>query len=82
MQVLGLFAGRFATLIVIANLIAWPIAFMINSNWLENFSYHVDIGWSWYGIVGLAVLMLAFVAISTLVINASRLNPIETLKEE
>lgn len=82
MQVLSLFLGRFATLIVIANLVAWPIAFMINSNWLENFSYHVDIGWVWYMMVGLAVLTLAFLAISTLVVNASRLNPVETLKDE
>ncbi|MDW3197560.1 MAG: ABC transporter permease [Cytophagales bacterium] len=81
-QVLRLFLGRFATLIVIANLVAWPIAFMINSNWLENFSYHVDIGWVWYGLVGLAVLALAFLAISTLVVNASRLNPVDTLKDE
>ena len=81
-QVLSLFLGRFATLIVIANLVAWPIAFMINANWLENFSYHVDIGWAWYGMVGLAVLSLAFLAISTLVVNASRLNPVKTLKDE
>lgn len=81
-QVLSLFLGRFTTLIVIANLAAWPIAFMINSNWLENFSYHVDIGWSWYLMVGLAVLTMAFLAISTLVVNASRLNPVETLKDE
>ncbi len=81
-QVLSLFLGRFTTLIVIANLVAWPIAFMINTNWLENFSYHVDIGWPWYLMVGLAVLMLAFLAISTLVVNASRLNPVETLKDE
>lgn len=81
-QVLSLFLGRFATLIVIANLVAWPIAFMINSNWLENFSYHVDIGWAWYLMIGMTVLMLAFLAISTLVVNASRLNPVDTLKDE
>ncbi len=82
MQVLSLFLGRFTTLIVIANLVAWPIAFMINTNWLDNFSYHVDIGWLWYLMVGIAVLTLAFLAISTLVVNASRLNPVDTLKDE
>ena len=82
MQVLSLFLGRFATLIILANLVAWPIAFMINANWLENFSYHVDIGWIWYLMVGMAVLTLAFLAISTLVVKASGLNPVQTLKEE
>lgn len=81
-QVLRLFLGRFTTLILIANFVAWPVAFIVNSNWLENFSYHVDMGWFWYVLVGLSVLMLSFLAISTLVVNASRLNPVETLKDE
>lgn len=82
MQVLSLFLRRFAILIIFANLISWPAAYLINSDWLDNFSYRVTIGWVWYLLVGIIVLTLAFLAISTLVINASRVNPIHTLKDE
>ena len=81
-QVLSLFLKRFAILILLANLFSWPTAYLINSNWLENFSYRVGIGWWSYVLVGFGVLALAFLAISTLVVNASRLNPVDTLKDE
>jgi putative ABC transport system permease protein len=78
--IVGLLSKAFVRLILIANLIAWPIAYYILNRWLENFAYRVNIGWSTFTLAGILALMIAMMTVSYQSIKASCANPVEALK--
>ena len=68
--------------LVVANLIAWPIAYMTNQAWLQHFAYRSDSDW-WAFLLG--SLTQALTVIITIVLQTSKAvqtNPIQTLKSE
>lgn len=81
-QLLFLFTNRFTLLILLANIVAWPLAYMINRKWLADFAYHVDTGWIYYILSGFGVLSLAYLVVSSLVVHTSKLNPTHALRNE
>ena len=68
--------------LVVANLLAWPIAYMTNQAWLQHFAYRTDsAGWAFL----LGSLIQALTVIITIVLQTSKavqISPIETLKSE
>ena len=68
--------------LVIANLLAWPVAYMTNQAWLQHFAYRTDsAGWAFL----LGSLTQALTVIITIVLQTSKavqVNPIQTLKIE
>lgn len=72
----------FTKWVVIANIIAWPIAYFYISKWLENFAYRTSIGIETFILSALLVLMIAVLAVSFKVIKASLSNPVEALRYE
>jgi putative ABC transport system permease protein len=68
--------------VVLANLIAGPLAFFISKNWLENFAYRIRLGIEIFLLSGLLSLFLAFITVSYRVIKAASANPIDSLKYE
>jgi putative ABC transport system permease protein len=81
-EVVGLLSREFVKLVLLANLVAWPIAYIIMRQWLQNFAYRIDIS-SWVFILsgGLA-LIIAMVTVSTQAIKAALANPVEALRYE
>ncbi len=72
----------FVKLVIIANLIAWPLAWFGVSNWLEDFAYRIDVS-AWVFIVaGVVAVAIALFTVSFQAIRAGRLNPVETLKAD
>jgi putative ABC transport system permease protein len=78
---LGLTKG-FAKLIVISNLIAWPIAYYIIYLWLQNFVYHTGIDFRIFILSTLIAFVIAFLTISYQSVKAARSNPINSLRYE
>lgn len=73
---------QFTFWVVIANLVAWPLAWFFLRNWLQNFAYHVDIS-LWYFLAGsLLALLIAVVTVSYQTIAAARANPVDSLRYE
>jgi len=72
----------FLKLILVAFIIAVPIAWYIMNNWLMDFAYRTDIAWWMFGAAGLLVLMIAIVTVSFQVIKAAVANPIKSLRTE
>ena len=68
--------------LIVANLIAWPVAYMTNQVWLQHFAYRTDsAGWAFL----LGSLTQALTVIITIVLQTSKavqISPIETLKSE
>lgn len=81
-QIITLFLKEFAWMILLANLIAWPLAYLVLENWLSNFVYRIHINWIPFATVALviAALITVMVAIQTFVRALN--NPVRNLRSE
>ncbi len=81
-DVVVLLSKRFIGLVLIANLIAWPLAWLALHRWIENYAYRVAISWWVFVLSGVAALLLALGTVSTLAIKAAKSNPVKSLRTE
>jgi putative ABC transport system permease protein len=72
----------FLKLILLAFIVAVPVAWYIMNNWLTDFAYRADISWWMFGAAGLLVLVIAIITVSFQVIKAAVANPIKSLRTE
>jgi putative ABC transport system permease protein len=81
-QVLLLLTRQFALLVLIANLIAWPVAYWISRNWLQDFAFRTTLTvWVFALSAGLA-LIVALLMVSFQSIRAALANPVDSLRYE
>jgi putative ABC transport system permease protein len=80
--IVGLLSKDFLKLVLLALVIASPLAWYAMDQWLENFAYRIDIQWTVFVWVGLAALAIAFLTISFQSIKAALANPVKSLKAE
>jgi putative ABC transport system permease protein len=73
---------RFTKLVIVANLIAWPLAYYGMTTWLDGFAYRTDIGLVTFVGAGLLALMIAVLTISYHAIRAAIANPVKALRYE
>ncbi|MCB2200932.1 ABC transporter permease [bacterium] len=81
-EIFRLLTIRFMRLVLIANVIAWPIAWYVMNNWLEGFAYRIELGIPLFLVATAISLLIAVVTISTQAIRASLTNPIKALRYE
>jgi putative ABC transport system permease protein len=81
-SIILLLSRDFARLIILANIVAWPIAYLIMFSWLQRFAYRTII--SWWVFVGAAsvVFVLAFLTVFYLSLKAAKANPAYILQNE
>jgi putative ABC transport system permease protein len=68
--------------IVIAFVIATPVAWKVIGDWLAKFEYRIDLSWWIFAVVGLIAMMVAFVTISIQAYKVAVRNPVEALRYE
>lgn len=81
-NILVLLIRDFTKLILLAVLLATPFAWWIMNDWLNNFSYQIDMHPIIFIISGLTLILISWLTLSYFTVRASRLNPAETLKNE
>jgi putative ABC transport system permease protein len=89
-KVLGASVGRitillsqdFVKLVLLANIIAWPVAYFAMNWWLQDFAYRIDIGWQMFLLAGGAAIGIALLTVSTQAIKTALANPVEALRYE
>ena len=81
-RIVILMTKDFTKLILIAFLIACPLAYWLMSNWLTTFAYHTQLGFGIFCIVGLATVGIAWLAVGYNSIMAALSNPVEALRYE
>ena len=81
-DVLKLLVREYTLLVTVANLIAWPVAYLIMSDWLRNFAYRTDIGWAGFVGTGLGTLLVALLTVAFQSLKAASATPAEILKYE
>ena len=80
--VLLLLIRKFVFLILTANMIAWPIAYLLMNRWLQDFAYRVRIGIGVFLVSTALSLIIAMVTIGSLVLKAATANPVDSLRYE
>jgi len=81
-SLVGLLAKDFLKLVVIAMVIAGPLAWLAMNKWLQGFTARVPIGWTVFAFTTVMVLGIAFSTICFQTIRAALANPIKSLKSE
>jgi len=80
--IVGLISKDFIKLVLIANVLAFPLAYYAMNRWLQDFSYRIDIQWWVFVVAGVMGLVIAFVTVSFQAIRAAMTNPATGLKAE
>lgn len=81
-QIFKLINQSFFILVVIANLISWPIAYIITKKWLETFAYRIDLPILPFVISALVTILLTVITVSFQAKSAVKANPVDALKYE
>lgn len=81
-QVMVMLSSEFAKLVIIAILIALPIAYLLAQNWLSGFAYRISLHvWYFLGAGALALLVALF-TVGSQAVGAANRNPVNSLREE
>jgi ABC-type antimicrobial peptide transport system permease subunit len=81
-SVVYLFSKEFIILILIAFVIATPIAWYFMNNWLQDYVYRINISWWLFIIGGIVAILIALATISLQAIKAALANPVKSLRTE
>ena len=81
-SIVALLSKDFLKLVLIAVLIASPLAYYAMSRWLADFAYRIDIQWWVFALAGLIAVGIALLTVSFQSVKAALMNPIKSLKSE
>lgn len=77
-----LVSTEFLKLVIIANVIAWPLAWWAMNKWLQDFAYRITISWWVFVLAGISAIVLTIITVSFQAIKAALMNPVKSLKAE
>ena len=81
-QIVKLLNTSFFIVVLVANLISWPIAYILTKAWLSTFAYRVELPVLPFIISGLVTIVLTVTTVSIQARKAVRSNPVDALKYE
>lgn len=81
-HIVGLVSKDFLVLVLIAIVIATPIAWYAMNSWLQSFYYRINISWWVFAIAGILALLIAFITLSLQSVKAAMKNPVNALRSE
>jgi putative ABC transport system permease protein len=82
LEIVRLLVVEFMTLVGIANLIAWPVAWWLMNGWLQGFAYRADFAWWLFAATGALSVIVALITVSSQALRASLINPVNALRYE
>ena len=81
-NVILLLTKEFTQWVIIANLIAWPVAYFTMNNWLQYFAYRIDLAWWAFPLAGFSAIFFALLTVCCQAIKTALTNPAEALRYE
>ncbi|CAN5585490.1 ABC transporter permease [soil metagenome] len=81
-SIFGLFSTDFVRLVLVALVIASPIAWYVMNKWLADFAYKIDIAWWMFALAGFLAMSVALLTVSFQSIKAAMMNPVKSLRSE
>jgi len=82
LELINMLNRSFLILVIIANLISWPIAFILTRKWLEGFAYRIDMPFWPFAVATLTSIVIAVFTVSLQARKAAVNNPVDALKYE
>ncbi len=73
---------EFVVLVLVANAVAWPVAYFAMSRWLQAFAYRISLGLGTFVLAALGALILAVLTVSTQTLRAASADPVKSLRYE
>jgi putative ABC transport system permease protein len=80
--IIRMLLNEFAGWVLISNVIAWPVAYLVMKNWLNNFAFRINIDLIPFVVAGVATIFIASTTVMFHVLKVSIMNPGESLKHE
>ena len=81
-RIVSMFVGDFIKLIVVANVIAWPVAYVVMNRWLQDFTYRTSLTGVTFVLVGALCLGIALLTVGIQAVKAALANPVDSLRYE
>jgi putative ABC transport system permease protein len=81
-NIIVLLSREFTLLVMIGNIIAWPLAYFAMQNWLNNFAYKTGIGWVVFGLAGILTFLISLLTVSYQAIRAALTDPAIAIRYE
>jgi len=78
----SLLSKDFLKLVLIANGIAFPVAWWATNKWLQEYAYHINVQWWVFGLAGAAAIIIALLTVSYQALRAALTNPVKSLRTE
>lgn len=82
LNIATLISKDFVRIILVATIVATPIAWYTMNSWLQDFAYHIRIQWWMFALAGALAIGITLITISFLAIKAAVANPVEALRSE
>ncbi len=81
-RIAGLLTKEYLVLMAVANVLAWPLAYLAMQRWLDSFSYRIDLAWWVFVAAGLVALTVALLSVSYQSLKAALTDPVKALRYE
>ena len=81
-SITGMLTREFVSLVIIAIVIATPVAWWAASKWLQDFTYRIQIGWLTFVLAGGVAIVIAVITVSSQSVKAALTNPVKSIKAE
>ncbi|PSR55349.1 hypothetical protein AHMF7605_18470 [Adhaeribacter arboris] len=81
-NIVALLSKDFLKLVLLANVIAWPLAWWAMHQWLQNFAFRADLGLWIFALAGIATLFIALLTVSFQAVRSAIANPVNSLRSE
>ncbi|MGC4035906.1 MAG: ABC transporter permease [Chitinophagaceae bacterium] len=81
-EIVTMISKDFVKLVLIAFVIAFPIAWWMMNKWLQSFAYRINISWWVFALAGLLITVIALITVSFQAIKAGLMNPVKSLRTE
>ena len=81
-SILNLLYREFALLLLIAFVVAAPLAWITTSNWLQDYAFRINLHWAFFVLPFMIIIAIAFITVSFQSIKAAVANPVKSLRTE
>jgi putative ABC transport system permease protein len=81
-SVILLLSKEFIKWIVLANIVAWPLAWFMMNKWLQNFAYRASIGWIVFLLAGIVTMLIAVFTFIFQTVKTACADPVKSLRYE
>ena len=78
----GLLSINFLQLVILSCVVAFPLAWLVMNNWLQNYQFRITITWWTFLFAGIIAIMIALLTVSIQTIKAALANPVKSLRSE